>query len=76
MKKLLGIVVQGLLLNSCGDSSSDYDKGYDDGYDGASPRKSSSSYLEGHEDGEFDSDCDYFKDKNLWNKYNAFGCGG
>ena len=23
-----------------------------------------------------DSFCDYFKDKNLWNKYNAFGCGG
>jgi len=75
MKKLLGIFVFGLLLSGCGDSGSDYDKGYDDGYDGETPRKSSSVYLEGYEDGEFDGDCDYYKHNNMWNKYKGLKCG-
>ena len=75
MKKFLAMVVLGLLLNSCGDGGSAYDKGYEDGYDGIAPRKSSDSYLEGHEDGEFDADCDYFKAKNMWAKYKSFRCG-
>jgi len=48
---------------------------YDDGYDGASPTKSSTSYMDGYEDGDFDADCDYYKDKNMRDKYKALRCG-
>jgi hypothetical protein len=75
MKKLLAIIVLGLALNSCGDGGSAYDKGYNDGYDGASPRKSSGSYFSGYEDGQFDADCDYYRDKNMWAKYKSLRCG-
>ena len=65
------------ILNSCGDgySGSDYHKGYDDGYDGETPRKNSSAYLDGYEDGEFDGDCDYYKQNNMWDKYKDLKCG-
>ena len=63
-----------LTLIACGDSVSDYDKGYDDAWDGISPKKSSSSYMEGYEDGEFDADCYYYKKNKIWDKYKRLGC--
>ncbi|MDA9740512.1 hypothetical protein N9U58_00065 [Pelagibacteraceae bacterium] len=74
MKKLLAIAVLGLLLNGCGDSESDYDKGYEDAWEGYSPKKSSDSYMEGYEEGEFDADCDHYKRNLLWDKYRAIKC--
>ena len=74
MKKLLAIVVLGLFLSGCGDSSSDYDKGYEDAWEGYSPKKSSDSYLEGYEDGEFDADCYHYKRNEFWDKYKRLGC--
>ena len=74
MKKLLAIVVLGLLLSGCGDSASDYDKGYEDAWEGYSPKKSSNSYMEGYEDGEFDADCDHYKRNGLWDRYKRLGC--
>ena len=32
-------------------------------------QKNKSAYLNDCEDGEFDGDCDYFKENNMWNKY-------
>ena len=74
MKKFLTIKVLGLFLSGCGDSSSDYDKGYEDAWEGYSPKKSSDSYLEGYEDGEFDADCDHYKRNEFWDKYKRLGC--
>ena len=76
MSKLLKIVILCLFLHSCGDgnSVSDYNKGYNDGYEGNPPREKSNLYLEGYKDGEFDGDCDYYKQNKeqqhyVWDKY-------
>ena len=74
MKNLLGIVVLGLLLSSCGDSGNDYNKGYEDAWEGISPKKNSASYMDGYEEGEFDADCDHYKRNLLWDKYRAIKC--
>ena len=74
MKKLLGILVLGFLLSSCGDSGNDYDKGYEDAWEGISPKKNSASYMDGYEEGEFDADCDHYKRNLLWDKYRAIKC--
>ena len=76
MKKLLVMVVLCSILLSCGDekSSSDYKKGYNDGYNGETPRKNSTAYTDGYEEGKFDGDCDYYQQNKelhhyLWDKY-------
>ncbi len=76
MKEFLIVLVLGLMLISCDDdgSGSSYDNGYDDGYDGASPKKTSGSYYEGYQDGQFDEQCDYYKRKNLMDEYKAMRC--
>ena len=74
MNKFLGLLLLILALSNCGDASSDYDKGYEDAWDGISPKKNSSSYLEGYEDGEFDADCDHYKRNGFWEKYKNLGC--
>ena len=74
MKKILIVLALGLMLVSCDDGGSSYDSGYDDGYDGASPKKTSGSYYEGYQDGQFDDQCDYYKSKNLMDKYKAMRC--
>tara|TARA_B100001175_G_C19208286_1_gene494628 strand:- start:348 stop:575 length:228 start_codon:yes stop_codon:yes gene_type:complete len=75
MKNFLIVLVLGFMLISCDDGGgSSYDSGYDDGYDGASPKKTSGSYYEGYQDGQFDEQCDYYKRKNLMDKYKAMRC--
>mgnify|MGYP006163283681 CR=1 FL=1 len=74
MRKFLEIVVLGLILSGCGDSSGDYDKGYEDALKGYSPKNNSSFYLEGYEDGEFDADCDHYKRNKFLEKYKNLGC--
>lgn len=53
-----------------------YDAGYDDGYEGANQKCSIDVYLEGYEDGDFDSDCYWFRcERADHDRFKRLGCG-
>ena len=53
-----------------------YDAGYDDGYDGANQRCSTDAYLEGYDDGDFDSECYWRRcEKPDYDRFKRLGCG-
>ncbi len=57
-------------------SQCSYDAGYDDGYDGAAPKCKIQVYLEGYDDGDFDSDCEWLRcEKPDHDEFKRLGCG-
>ena len=57
-------------------SECSYDSGYDDGYDGALPKCKLNAYLEGYEEGNFDSECHWLRcEKPNYEDFNRLGCG-
>ncbi len=53
----------GLLIAGCGS----YDAGYEDGYEGAEKKWiliGENEYNDGYDEGAFDADCDYWKEKD------------
>ena len=57
-------------------SECSYDVGYDDGYDGATPKCKTDAYLNGYEEGDFDSECDWLRcERPDHDAFKSMGCG-
>ena len=52
-----------------------YDQGYEDGYEGAGRQSRSSPYADGYDDGDYDSECDWLKEKKKFQQFRELGCG-
>ena len=56
-------------------SECSYDAGYDDGYGGAARKCKVHVYLEGYDDGDFDSDCEWLRcEKPNHDEFKRLGC--
>ena len=57
-------------------SECSYDAGYDDGYEGANQKCSIDAYLEGYEEGDFDSECHWLRcERPNQDDFKRLGCG-
>ncbi len=57
-------------------SECSYDAGYDAGYDGANQKCSTDAYLEGYEEGDFDSECHWLRcERPDHDDFKRLGCG-
>ena len=64
---------EGLLTGPASNCS--YDAGYDDGYDGAARRCRIDVYVQGYEDGDFDSECQWLRcEMPDYDEFERIGC--